>query len=107
MDKMNEEVLTHPHITIACEILGIQKEWINDDLFYMWPIKDQKDDLMTALASIVHDVKLCGYTFSSFKAIVITPEADADTNTDNSFIYFYGRCVTNPRASTYDWQFSS
>lgn len=95
----SEDVLEHPHIAHACKILGIQKEWINTGSFYLWPISEFTNDI-----GIKNNIA-CGYVFSTFRAFVIKPTDKNDRPIGEGFIYFYGRCVTNPQASTDDWEF--
>jgi hypothetical protein len=115
-DKDIKDVLEHPHIARACEILGIQKEWINTGSFYLWPISDLIDDIGQSTEgnfwskitrNDIGNNIACGYVFSTFRAIVIKPTDKKDNPIGDDFIYFYGRCVVNPQAPTDDWQFEN
>lgn len=93
ISKNTVDVLNHDHCTFSCEFLGIDKEWINDGSFHLWPA--------TAFVNGENTTIDCEYVFASIKAVVIDHK---DKNDDSmSFIYFYGRCVINPKASIQNW----
>jgi hypothetical protein len=97
------DVINHIDFEKSKQFLNIEEIWINDGAFHLWPMKS----FMIVGADISHTKRTdksivnCEYVFASIKAILV----ECNDETNSNFIYFYGRCVINPKDSTKNWIF--